>query len=63
MGISWCAITDRSDQYRAIKATQIQEYHDSFGDDITFIPGGYFANRYNSRDQIDQDITDDASDD
>ncbi len=55
--LSWCAITDQSDQYKAIRA-QIQEYHDSFGDDITFIPGGYFANQYNSRDQIDQDITD-----
>jgi hypothetical protein len=55
--LSWCALTDQSENYKVVRA-KIQEYHTSWGDDITFIPGGYFANRYNSRDQVNQDITD-----
>ncbi len=55
--ISWCALFDETDRYRAIRA-KVRELHESYGDDVTFIPGGYFANRYNTRAQVNQDITD-----
>jgi hypothetical protein len=55
--MSWCALFDETERYQAIRE-KIKEYHDSYGDDVTFIPGGYFANRYNSRDQVNQDIKD-----
>ena len=55
--MSWCALFDESDRYQAIR-NKIKEFHETCGDDVTFIPGGYFANRYNSRTQINQDISD-----
>ena len=55
--ISWFALTDQSERYQEIRA-KLKELHAQFGDDITFIPGGFFANRYNTRDQINQDISD-----
>jgi hypothetical protein len=54
---SWCALTDQSDRYRQIRA-KIKELHELNGDDVTFIPGGYFANRYNTREQVNRDISD-----
>ena len=30
----------------------LASYHDRYGDEITFIPGGYFAPMYNTREQI-----------
>jgi hypothetical protein len=55
-GLSWDALMDSSDQYSAIRQ-QLREYHQSYGDEITFHPWGYFANRYNSIPQINLDIS------
>ena len=33
-------------------------YHKKFGDEITFIPGAYFANMYNTREQVNRDLHD-----
>lgn len=55
--VSWFALTDQSERYQEIRA-KLKELHDQFGDNVTFIPGGFFANRYNTRDQINQDISD-----
>lgn len=55
--LSWCALTDASDQYRRIRAL-LGEYMKVHGDDVTFIPGGYFANRYNTREQVNRDVSD-----
>lgn len=53
---SWGALMDQSERYQQIRAL-IKEWHETLGDEITFIPGGYFSNRYNTRDQINQDFT------
>lgn len=55
--LSWGALTDTSLQYKEVRQ-KILEMHHRYGDDITFIPGGYFANRYNTREQVNRDISD-----
>ncbi|MBN2150262.1 MAG: DUF3863 domain-containing protein [Candidatus Lokiarchaeota archaeon] len=57
--LSWCALTDASDRYRRVRAL-LGEFMATFGDDVTFIPGGYFANRYNTREQVNKDVSDAA---
>ncbi len=54
---SWRALFDERENYRRIRAL-MPEFRDRFGDDVTFIPGAYFANAYNSRDQVDRDLHD-----
>lgn len=54
---SWLALHDNSENYRKIRE-QVIEYHNKYGDDITFIPGAYFANAYNSREQVNRDLHD-----
>ncbi len=54
--LSWQALFDLSDNYRQIHRL-MREYHDTYGDEITFIPGGYFANVYNTRDEINRDLS------
>ncbi len=49
--ISWLALNDQRQEY--IDARRLlASYHHQYGDEITFIPGGYFAPMYNTRDQI-----------
>ncbi|MGA8939963.1 MAG: DUF3863 domain-containing protein [Acidobacteriaceae bacterium] len=49
--ISWLALNDQRQEY--IDARRLlASYHHRYGDEITFIPGGYFAPMYNTRDQI-----------
>ena len=54
---SWRALFSELENYR-----QIREYakqcHDTYGDDVTFFPGGYFANAYNDREQVNRDLHD-----
>lgn len=52
---SWLALQDKRDNYRAIREI-VTAYHHEFGDEITFIPGAYFANMYNSREQVNRDL-------
>lgn len=53
--LSWQALHDQSSRYREIRDA-LRRQHQKYGDVITFIPGGYFANVYNTREQIDRDI-------
>jgi hypothetical protein len=55
--LSWLALNDPSDQYKAIRKL-VAEYHALYGDAVTFIPGGYFANVYNTREQVNRDLHD-----
>ena len=55
--LSWRALNDSSDNYRAIRRL-VAEYHARFGDEVTFIPGGYFANAYSTREQVNRDLHD-----
>ncbi|KAA6346015.1 hypothetical protein EZS27_006440 [termite gut metagenome] len=52
---SWLALHDTSANYRQIRELVVG-YHHQYGDDITFIPGAYFANAYNSVEQVNQDL-------
>ena len=54
---SWLALKDQRPDYRDLKKLVV-EYHNKFGDEITFIPGGYFANMYNTRKQVNLDLHD-----
>jgi len=55
--VSWRALYDTRPQYRAIRDL-LCDYCEQEGDDVTFIPGGYFAPMYNLRDQINRDLHD-----
>ena len=52
---SWLALHDERANYAAIRK-QVVGYHKTYGDEITFIPGGYFAPMYSSRAQVNRDI-------
>jgi hypothetical protein len=52
---SWRALHDTTANYREIRKI-IAGYHRQYGDDITFIPGMYFANAYNTCEQINKDL-------
>jgi hypothetical protein len=54
---SWLALQDSRKNYEAIRE-KVVGFHKKYGDEITFIPGGFFANMYNSREQINRDLHD-----
>lgn len=53
--VSWLALNDTRQEYKDARRL-LASYHDRYGDEITFIPGGYFAPMYNTREQIQQTI-------
>lgn len=55
--LSWGAITDTSRRYRDIRAV-LAEISRAHGDDVAFVPGGFFANLYGTRDEVRRDIED-----
>lgn len=55
--LSWRALFDTSDAYGKIRDILVK-YHVTYGDEITFIPGAYFANAYNTRKQVNLDLHD-----
>jgi len=52
---SWLALHDERPQYHELRAL-IVSYQKRFGDEITFIPGAYFSNMYNTREQVNLDL-------
>lgn len=52
---SWLALHDSSTDYVKIREI-VKDYHYKYGDDITFIPGAYFANAYNTAEQVNRDL-------
>jgi len=52
---SWLALRDERPNYRNLRKLVVS-YHKEYGDEITFIPGGYFANMYNTREQVNRDL-------
>ena len=54
---SWLALNDQRSNYVDLRKL-IVSYHKKYGDEITFIPGGYFANMYNTREQVNRDLHD-----
>ena len=53
--ISWLALNDSRKEYQEARRL-LASYHDRYGDEITFIPGGYFAPMYDTRAHIQQNI-------
>jgi hypothetical protein len=54
---SWLALQDQRPNYKAIRELVV-EYHKRIGDEITFIPGGYFQPMYNPRAATRNDLHD-----
>jgi len=54
---SWLALKDQRPNYRDLRKLVVS-YQKERGDEITFIPGGFFANMYNSREQVNRDLHD-----
>jgi Domain of Unknown Function with PDB structure (DUF3863) len=54
---SWLALHDTTSDYIKIRELVVG-YHNKYGDDITFIPGAYFANAYNTTEQVNKDLHD-----
>ncbi len=52
---SWLALHDTRDSYRELRELVVS-YRKKFGDEITFIPGAYFSNMYNTREQVNRDL-------
>jgi len=46
--ISWLALIDQRQQYKDARRL-LASYHDRYGDEVTFIPGGYFAPMFDTR--------------
>lgn len=53
--ISWLALHDDRKEYQEARRL-LASYHDRYGDEITFIPGGYFAPMYDTRERNRQTI-------
>jgi hypothetical protein len=53
--LSWLALHDTSYNYKKIRDLVVS-YHYKYGDDVTFIPGAYFANAYNKTEQVNKDL-------
>lgn len=49
--ISWLALHDQRNEYQQARKL-LASFHDRYGDEITFIPGGYFAPMYDTREHI-----------
>lgn len=54
---SWLALNDTSAAYREIRKLVVG-YHYQYGDEVTFIPGAFFANAYNTTEQVNKDLHD-----
>lgn len=54
---SWLALHDSTSDYQKIREIVVG-YHHTYGDEITFIPGAYFANAYNPIEQVNKDLHD-----
>ena len=55
--LSWLALQDQRQNYCDIRK-ELVEYHRTLGDEITFIPGAYFAPMHNTREQVNKDLHD-----
>src|SRR6202042_246160 len=53
--ISWLALNDTRQEYKDARHL-LASYHEKYGDEITFIPGGYFAPMYAPREHIRETI-------
>ncbi len=55
IALSHSALADGSDNFRAIRA-KTREYHEKYGDDVTYMLGAYFAGAYLPRVEIARNV-------
>ena len=53
--ISWLALNDTRQEYKDARRLLVS-FHERYGDEITFIPGGYFAPMFDTREHIRETI-------
>jgi hypothetical protein len=53
--ISWLALNDKRQEYQDARRL-LASYHEKYGDEITYIPGGYFAPMFDTRKHNQQNI-------
>ena len=53
--ISWLALNDQRQQYKDARRL-LASFHDRYNDEITYIPGGYFAPMFDTREHNRQNI-------
>ncbi len=53
--ISWLALNDQRQQYKDARRL-LASFHDRYNDEITYIPGGYFAPMFDTRENNRQNI-------
>ena len=54
---TWGALTSLEANYVELRRMMVQ-LHQQYGDEITFIPGNYFANKFNTQEQVKKDLHD-----
>ncbi len=52
---SWLALHDKRPNYHRIRDL-VAGYNEKYGDELTFTPGAYFPNVYNTREQVNRDL-------
>jgi hypothetical protein len=52
---SWGALNCMDDNYVELRKL-MAKFHKQYGDEVTFFPGVYFANKYNTEEQVKKDI-------
>lgn len=55
--LSWQALFTGLENYKQIRE-YVKQCHTEYGDDVTYFSGGYFANAYNTRGQVNKDLHD-----
>ncbi len=53
--LSWQALFDARSNYVEARRL-VRQFHRELGDDVTFIPGGFFSNAYNDVAQVNRDL-------
>lgn len=53
--LSWQALFTKLENYKQIRE-YVKQCHKTYGDDVTYFSGGYFANAYNTREQVNKDL-------
>ncbi len=54
---SWLALINESENYQQIREL-VKSFHAQYGDDVTYISGGFFANAFATRDEVNEQLRD-----
>jgi Domain of Unknown Function with PDB structure (DUF3863)/Domain of Unknown Function with PDB structure (DUF3864) len=54
---TWGSLNSMDPRYVELRKLMVQ-FHKKYGDEITFLPGNYFANKFNTQEQVKKDLHD-----